>query len=108
MSRKRQALHASVVTANPEMPLLSERREIEVTGNRYIQTLKALVEAGDRGTTALEISSWALRLSHYIFILRTKYGLDIETRDEPHDGGTHGRYFLRSTVILEDNGRAAA
>ena len=90
------------------MPLLSERREIEVTGNRYIQALKALVEAGDRGVTALEISSWALRLSHYIFILRRDYGLDIETRDEPHDGGTHGRYFLRSTVILEDDGRAAA
>jgi len=109
--RKREPLKAVVVRANPEFPLLSERREIEVTG-RYAQTLRALVEAGNRGTTALEMSSWALRLSHYIFILRTRDGLDIETQNEPHDGETHGRYVLRSQVELIDadsgDGRAAA
>ena len=106
---KRETLKAVVVTANLEFPLLSERREIEVTG-RYAQTLRALVEAGNRGTTALEISSWALRLSHYIFILRTRDGLNIENRNEPHDGGQHGRYFLLSQVEIKGSGdgRAAA
>jgi hypothetical protein len=97
--KKRETLRAVVFEPNPDFPLLSGRREIEVTGNRYIE---ALVEAGDRGTTALEMSSWALRLSRYIFNLRTRYGLDIETRDEPHDGGTHGRYFLLSQVEIID------
>ena len=105
---KRNPLRAVVIEPNFVFPLLSERREIEVTG-RYAQTLRALVEAGNRGTTALEMSSWALRLSHYIFILRTRDGLDIETRNEPHDGGTHGRYFLLSQVeIIGSDGRAAA
>ena len=99
---RRRTLRAAVIEANPEFPLLSERREIEVTGARFIQTLRALVEAGNRGTTALEMSSWAWRLSHYIFILRRDYGLNIETRNEPHDGGTHGRYFLKSSVVLID------
>ena len=109
---RRQTLRAAVIEANPEFPLLSERREIEVTGARFIQTLRALTEAGPKGVTALEMSSWALRLAHYIHILRTKYGLDIETRNEPHEGGKHGRYFLRSTVVLIDadasDGRAVA
>lgn len=105
---KRETLKATVIEANPDYPLLSERREIEVTGARFIQTLRVLVEAGARGTTALEMSSWALRLAHYIHILRTKYGLDIETRNEPHEGGTHGRYVLKSTVEIIDGDRTGA
>ena len=85
---KREKLRAVIVTANPESPLLAVRRNIEVVG-RYAQTLMALVEAGPRGVTALEMSSWTLRLSHYIFILRTRDGLNIETQNEPHDGGTY-------------------
>ena len=107
---KGEILKATVIEANPDYPLLTERREIEVTGARFIQTLRALLEAGNRGTTALEMSSWALRLGHYVFILRHKYGLDIETKTEPHDGGHHARYVLHSQVRLidADAGRAAA
>ena len=68
------------------------------------RTLRALVEAGPRGVTSLEISSWALRTSHYIFVLRHRHGLDIETVREPHDGpagpGSHGRYFLKTPVRI--------
>ncbi len=72
------------------------------------KTLIALIKAKQKGCTALEISSWALRLSGYIHILRTKYRLNIVTKKEPHDGGSHGRYFLLDEVdILEskDNDR---
>lgn len=110
---KRKTLKAVVIEPNPDFPLLSGRREIDLVG-RYAQTLKALAEAGPRGVTAAEISSWALRLSHYVDILRKRDGLNIETILETHDGdypGKHGRYFLRSQVeIITDpeNGRAAA
>jgi len=66
------------------------------------RTLRALIEAGERGVTSLEISTWALRVSHYVFKLR-RAGLLIETRREPHEGpvpGKHGRYFLRSHVAI--------
>ena len=113
---KRQTLRAVVVTANIDYPLLSERREIEVVG-RFAQTLKALVDAGEKGVTALDLSSWAVRLSHYIYILRGKHGLVIETIQERHEGefpGKHGLYVLRSQVEIIDgdrlgnDGRAAA
>ena len=109
----REKLRAVVVTANPDLPLLSERREIEVVG-RFAQTLRALVDAGPKGVTALDLSSWAVRLSQYIHILRRKHSLNIETIEERHDGdypGKHGRYLLRSNVQIidgADDGRAAA
>lgn len=93
---------------------LFDFHDIEATG-RYGQALKALIDAGDKGVTALEISSWALRLSHYVHILRTdpRYNLDIETAYEDHevDGmgpGRHGRYRLISRVELLHVNREAA
>lgn len=86
-------------------------RRIQVVG-RFAQTLRALVEAGEQGVTALEISSWALRLGHYIFILRHRYGLNISMELEPHEGaysGRHGRYRLRSNVrFLESDQEAGS
>ena len=73
-----------------------------ILNGREAQALIALVEAKQQGTTALEISSWALRLSAYIFNLRKECDLDIITNTEPHDGGHHGRYTLQDDVkILE-------
>lgn len=98
----REKFRATVFEPNPDFPLLSGRRDIAVVG-RYAQTLRALVEAGPKGVTALEMSSWALRLGHYIYILRHRDGLNIETINEAHDGdypGTHGRYVLHSQVEL--------
>ena len=70
---------------------------------RYSQALQALIEAGDKDVTAAEVSSWALRLSHYVHILRRDHNLDIEMQLERHGPpyeGQHGRYFLRSNVRL--------
>lgn len=64
------------------------------------RALVALVEAGDRGVTALECSTWALRLAAYCHVLRHDYGLDIETKRETHAGGWHGRHILRTPVTI--------
>jgi hypothetical protein len=64
------------------------------------RALAAMIAAGTSGITALEVSTWALRLAHYCWKLR-KLGLVIECRDEAHAGiapGKHGRYFLHSAV----------
>lgn len=50
--------------------------------------------------TALEIASWAFRLSHYVMVLRHKHRLAIPMLWEAHEGGKHGRYVLRSTVTI--------
>jgi len=88
-----------------------EGTEIIMLNGQYARTLSALISSEKSGITALEISSWALRLSHYIFILRTEYFLEIEMRREPHNGiagaGWHGRYFLHSPVILFEESKAA-
>ena len=62
------------------------------------RTLLALVAAGEHGVTAAEISSWALRLAAYCFVLRRDYHLTIDTIREPHEGGWHGRHVLRTPV----------
>ena len=64
------------------------------------KSLNALIQAKEKGITALEVSCWAYRLAAYIHILRTEYNLDISTRREAHEGGHHGRYFLHSKVEI--------
>jgi hypothetical protein len=69
---------------------------------RSAWTLLRLIEAGDRGVTPLE--SPAPRWSHYVFVLRRE-GIVIETIEERHGGpyaGRHGRYLLRSPVVILD------
>lgn len=81
----------------------------EVEG-QFARTLHALVEAGQRGVTALEVGSWALRLAHYILILR-RLGLVIDMQREKHGGsapGWHGRYVLQTGVQIIDETREAA
>lgn len=54
------------------------------------------------------------RWSDYVFKLKRRYGLSIETIHEPHSGefpGHHGRYILKSRVVRlseADEPRAAA
>lgn len=64
------------------------------------KAITALVLAGLRGVTALEVSSWAYRFAAYCHELR-KRGLEIETLKEPHDGGWHGRHVLHTPIRLE-------
>lgn len=78
-------------------------REIAPVG-RDAWMLDRLIAAGASGCTSLE--NPAPRVSHYIFKLRTRFGLNIETITEQHDGpysGTHARYVLRSPVVAADN-----
>ncbi len=93
------------VATNPD----GTERQFVVTG-QIGRTLKALVDAGPRGVTSLDIAgTWALRTSHYVFVLRREHGLVIEMLREPHEGpagaGWHGRYRLLTPVRLEESGR---
>ena len=69
---------------------------IAISARQEQRALAALINAGSQGVTALEVSSWAYRLGAYVHTLRHDYGLTIETRREPHDGGWHGRYVLHT------------
>lgn len=86
------------------------RRRMEITAvtsdgqpfrvkGQTARTLMALVEAGQSGITALEMSTWALRLAAYILDLR-RLGLLIQMESEPHEGGWHGRYRILSPVRI--------
>lgn len=81
----------------------SNVRAFEATAGTFLigsrqdsRTLLALISAGSAGITALEMSSWAYRLGAYVHRLRHYYGLIIETRREPHEGGWHARYVLKT------------
>lgn len=80
---------------------LPDGRHFQVTG-QTARTIAALVEAGDRGVTALECGAWAFRLAAYCHDLRHDFGLDIETQRETHPGGWHGRHILRTPVRIVD------
>jgi hypothetical protein len=69
---------------------------VAISARQPKRALVALIRAGSKGVTALELSSWAYRLGAYVHILRHEYGLAIETLREPHDGGWHGRYVLHT------------
>ena len=76
-----------------------ESQPFTVTG-QTARTLLALVKAGAAGVTALEVASWAFRVSHYVMVLRHKHRLAIPMQWKAHEGGKHGRYVLRPTVTI--------
>lgn len=88
----------------------NDQEVVFVLKGQKAKTLKALIENGDKGCIALEISkTFALRLSEYIRALRHDnlcggYNLNITTHKEPNPTGWHGRYVLTNKVeILPNN-----
>ncbi len=59
-----------------------------------------LLETRAGGITPLDCIPWTVRLGSIIFQLRHRYGLDIETTMEAHEGGLHARYVLRTSIKL--------
>jgi hypothetical protein len=72
---------------------------VEIRG-QTARALLALVEAGERGVTALECSTWAYRLAASCYDLRLDYGLAIRCEREEHPGGWHGRHALDTPVEI--------
>jgi len=98
------------VTANY---LAEDRPQVITVHGQTAKSLLALVEAGDKGVTAQEVSSWALRFAAYCHDLKHKFGLSIRTDREEHEGGWHGRHVLETDVSIvevrrpsNDNGGA--
>jgi hypothetical protein len=82
-------------------------RSINPAG-RDARALGKLIHAGVDGCTPIE--HVGPRWSHYVWKLRTKYNVAVETIDEPHGGefsGSHARYVLRSRVAFADPADAA-
>ena len=82
-------------------------REIALVG-RNAWALGELISAGTLGITALDYPG--ARIAAYVHMLRSEYGLLIETVDQKHDGpfaGTHAKYILKSDVIAAKQDAAA-
>ena len=75
--------------------------EVKTIKGRQAQALKALYEAGRRGINAAQMSSWALRLAHYVYGLRG-HGFVIETHRIEFDGGWYGHYVLKTKIAKLD------
>ncbi len=71
--------------------------EVMTIKGRQAQAIAALHKAGSAGINAAQMSSWALRLGHYIFTLR-RLGFDIETRRVKFVGGWYGQYVLHTPI----------
>ena len=92
------------LTNIPQKAIVKYRRQgndkvFEVSG-RYGQTLYWLIKHKDRGITAKSVCNTAYRLASYIHNLRHKRFMEIETQSEPHDGGQHARYWLKSDIEI--------
>lgn len=78
-------------------------RRINLVG-RYAWALSSLIDSGLAGCTPIDRPG--PRWSHYVFVLRRDYGLNIETITEAHGApfpGTHARYVLRTDVRRADD-----
>ena len=78
--------------------IVSDGRTFTATG-RDAWALLELLKAGAKGCTPIDHPG--PRWSGYVYSLKQKHGLEIETIHEPHRGqfpGTHARYVLRSPI----------
>lgn len=65
------------------------------------KTLLMLHERGNNGATVLDFpGQTGFRLAAYVHALIKNQRLNIEIKRERHEGGFHGRWFLRSNVEL--------
>ncbi|GLQ22937.1 hypothetical protein GCM10007853_08110 [Algimonas ampicilliniresistens] len=73
---------------------------LTVTARRENETLVHLIANGELGISSL--THPGLRLSHYVFMLRTKYGVPIHMEKVAQPGGVgwYGRYTLRERIKL--------
>jgi len=64
-------------------------------------TLALLVEKGAAGVTAFDFRGGPpFRLPAYVFGLKRRHHLAIETRREPHEGGWHGKFILHTPLVI--------
>jgi hypothetical protein len=88
----------------PRKPLLVRAmidgaRRIAVRGQNA-RALLCLLKAGERGITSRDAFEWAHWFPSYVYDLRKAHRLQIDSIIEPHEGGKHARYILRSRVTI--------
>jgi hypothetical protein len=85
-----------------ELKAVIDDRPVIVIKGRFAHCLYTLSRAGEAGVSPATDDSMP-RWSHYVFWLRKRCGVGIETMTEKHGGpyaGTHARYVLRSKVTI--------
>jgi hypothetical protein len=68
---------------------------------RFAWTIVKLLEAGEHGISSID--EIGPRLSHYVWVLRHREGIAIQSIEEKHGGrfpGRHVRYKLKAKVSL--------
>ena len=88
---KRIKIHFRIL---PEGPMLA------ATGQEAT-TLLLLHKKGATGVVAYDFTGGPpFRLPAYVWSLKRKHGLTIETKHDLHDGGWHGRFILHTLVEI--------
>ena len=65
------------------------------------RTLLLLHRKGKDGVVAYDFTGGPpFRLPAYVWALKRKHGLHIETKHDLHDGGWHGRFVLHTAVEI--------
>lgn len=97
VSNPSQAM-ASKTTRRPNF-LRQDLAPIHVSG-KVARTLTALISSGGNGITARQCGPWAYRLAAYVYVLRHRHDLEITMRRIQTGRSWHGRYILRSPVLI--------
>jgi hypothetical protein len=80
--------------------ILPDGKPFTATGQEG-RTLLLLYEKASRGVVAYDFRGGPpFRLPAYTWSLMRKFGLNIETRRELHDGGWHGLFVLHTPIEI--------
>jgi hypothetical protein len=82
--------------------ILPDGQTFTATGQEG-RTLVLLHQKAMTGVVAYDFTGGPpFRLPAYVWSLKRKHGLVIETKHVPHDGGWHGRFVLHTPIEIID------
>jgi hypothetical protein len=77
--------------------------EIFTATGQEARTLFLLHAKGPDGVVAYDFAGGPpFRLPAYVWSLKRKHSLDIQTKHDLHDGGWHGRFVLHTKVEITE------
>jgi hypothetical protein len=80
--------------------ILPDGKPFTATGQEG-RTLLLLHEKGLSGVVAYDFKGGPpFRLPAYVWSLKRKHGLSIETKHDLHEGGWHGRFVLQTAIEI--------
>jgi hypothetical protein len=80
--------------------ILPDGQPFSVTGQEA-RTLLLLQQKATKGVVAYDFSGGPpFRLPAYVWSLKRKHGLIIETKHELHNGGWHGKFVMHTPIEI--------